>query len=478
MSRRSVGVLPRVTASAALAVAALGVAAIPAGAWGGWSGGSGGTTLTPFTQPLKIPAVLQPSRTDATTDYYNVNIQSGTANIIPGKTTPVWTYNGSFPGPTIVANQGRPVSVHVTNQLGEAMSVHLHGGHTPSLYDGLPNDLVALGASKDYNYPSTESARTMWYHDHARDVTARHVWNGLAGMYIMHDAQEQALNLPSGAYDVPLMMLNRAFNSDGTMPYQDGSGDTMLVNGVPQPYFKVEARKYRFRMLDASNDDFYNLSLSNSQAMVQVANEGGLLPAPVSRTTVSLTPAERADVVIDFSKVAVGTSVKLTSGSSWRSGGDVMRFDVVARTGTDTSTVPATLKGPMTKLSATGAPSRTFTLDRGYGGAKWQINGHGYDPAIFDAQPKLGGIEVWTFQNNTGDDHPLHVHDVNFQVLNTNGSAPTGADASWKETVNVPSRGSVKVIAKFDDHTGTYVFHCHRLEHEDNMMMTQFKVIP
>src|SRR5881227_1356095 len=453
MSCRSVGVLPRVAASAALAVAALGVAAGPASAWGGWSGSSGGTTLTPFTQPLKIPPVLQPSRTDATTDYYNVNIQSGSANIIPGKTTPVWTYNGSFPGPTIVANKGRPVSVHVTNQLGEAMSTHLHGGHTPSIFDGLPND-------------------------HARDVTARHVWNGLAGMYIMHDAQEQALNLPSGAYDVPLIMLNRAFNSDGTMPYQDGSGDTLLVNGVPQPYMKVEARKYRFRMLNASNDDFYEMSLSNSQAMVQVANEGGLLPAPVSRTMVPLTPAERADVVIDFSKVAVGTSVKLTSGNSWRSGGDVMRFDVVAPTGNDTSTVPATLKGPMPKLSTTGAPSRTFTLDRGYGGAKWQINGHGYDTSIFDAQPKLGGIEVWTFQNNTGDDHPLHVHDVNFQVLNTNGSAPTGADASWKETVNVPSRGSVKVIAKFDDHTGTYVFHCHRLEHEDNMMMTQFKVIP
>ena len=152
MSRRSVGVLPRVAATAAVAVAALGVAAVPAGAWGGWSGSSGGTTLTPFTQPLKIPPVLQPSRTDATTDYYNVNIQSGTANIIPGKTTPVWTYNGSFPGPTIVANQGRPVSVHVTNQLGEAMSTHLHGGHTPSIFDGLPNDLVAFGASKDYLY--------------------------------------------------------------------------------------------------------------------------------------------------------------------------------------------------------------------------------------------------------------------------------------------------------------------------------------
>jgi FtsP/CotA-like multicopper oxidase with cupredoxin domain len=288
-------------ASAALAAVLIAVPASPAGAWGGYDGG---TTVTPFTQPLKVPPVLSPSRSDATTDYYNVDIQSGTANVIPGKSTPVWTYNGSFPGPTIVTNTGRQTSLHVTNRLAEAMSLHLHGGHQASVMDGLPNDLVAFGASKDYVYPNSVSARTLWYHDHARDVTARHVWNGLAGMYIVHDSQEQALNLPSGNYDIPLMFLNRAFNSDGSMPYQDGSGDELLVNGVPQPYFKVEARKYRFRMLNASNDDFYNFSLSNSQAMVQVANEGGLLPAPVSRTTVSLAPAERADVVIDFSKVA------------------------------------------------------------------------------------------------------------------------------------------------------------------------------
>ena len=465
---------------AAAAVLALLVTAASASAWGGWSGSSGGTTITPFSSPLKIPPVLPPARTDTTTDYYNVNIQSGSASIVPGKTTPLWTYNGSFPGPTIVANKGRAVSVHVTNQLGEAMSLHLHGGHQPSIFDGLPNDLVAFGASKDYNYPVSETARTMWYHDHARDVTARHVWNGLAGFYLVKDTQEAGLNLPSGQYDVPLMVLNRAFNADGSMPYVDGSGNTLLVNGVPQPYFKVEARKYRFRLLNASNDDFYNFSLSNSQAMQQIGNEGGLLPAPVSRTSIPLSPAERADVVIDFSKVAVGTSVKLSSSNSWRSGGDVMRFDVVARTSTDTSTVPSTLRGPMTKHNTTGAVSRTFRLDkmRMRDGDMWTINGHGYDEAIFDATPKLGAVEVWTFANRTGDDHPLHVHDINFQVLSIDGRAPTGADASWKETVNVPGWKTVRVAAKFDDYTGPYVFHCHRLEHEDNMMMDQFKVVP
>jgi FtsP/CotA-like multicopper oxidase with cupredoxin domain len=262
------------------------------------------------------------------------------------------------------------------------------------------------------------------------------------------------------------------------MPYIDGSGDTLLVNGVPQPYFKVAARKYRFRLLNASNDDFYTFALSNGAAMTQVANEGGFLPAPVSRTSIPLAPAERADVVIDFSKVAVGTSVKLTSSGGWRSGGDVMRFDV-DRTAGDTSTVPTTLR-PMTKLSTTGAVTRTFTLDkmRMNGGDMWAINGHGYDPSTVDATPKLGATEVWTFDNHTGDDHPLHVHDINFQVLSIDGKAPTGADASWKETVDVPGWKTVKVVARFDDYTGTYVFHCHRLEHEDNMMMSQFTVTP
>jgi spore coat protein A len=469
----------RLLAFLALATAVVGAGAGPAAAWGGGSGSYGGVTISPFQAPLKIPPVLQPSRADATTDYYDLTIKPGAATIVPGTTTPIWGYNGQFPGPTIQAQSGRHVSLHVTNTLGDGMSLHLHGGHQPPTFDGLPNDLFPFAGAKDYLYPVSESARTMWYHDHARDVTGPHVWNGLAGFYLVKDQQEAGLNLPSGAYDVPLMVMNRQFNADGSMPFTDGSGNTVLVNGVPQPYFKVEARKYRLRLLNASNDDFYSFSLSNGAAMKQIGNEGGLLAAPVSRTSIPLAPAERADVIVDFSAVAPGTSIKLTSGSGWRSGGDVMRFDVVPATGTDTSTVPASMR-PFTKLSTAGAVTRTFTLDkmRMSGGDMWTINGHGYDPATVDAHPHLNATEVWTFDNRTGDDHPLHVHDVNFQVISINGRAPSGADAGWKETVNVPSWGSAKVIAKFQDYTGTYVFHCHRLGHEDHMMMSQFTVDP
>jgi len=134
----------------------------------------------------------------------------------------------------------------------------------------------------------------------------------------------------------------------------------------------------------------------------------------------------------------------------------------------DTTSIPATLR-PITKLSTTGAVQRTFTLSRGR--SSWQINGQDYDPNRVDATVKLGATEIWTFDNRSGDDHPMHMHDVNFQILDIDGQAPAGANAGWKDTVDVPPWKSARVIARFADYTGRFVFHCHRLEHEDNMMM-------
>jgi FtsP/CotA-like multicopper oxidase with cupredoxin domain len=229
----------------------------------------------------------------------------------------------------------------------------------------------------------------------------------------------------------------------------------------------------RFRLLNASSQRTFTFALSNNQPIIQIGNEGGLLPAPVSAPSITLAPAERADVVVDFSTLAVGTSVNLVN-TDRQGPTDTLRFNVTQSV-TDTSTVPATLR-PMTKLSTTGAVQRSFTLDHGRN--SWQINGQDYDPARIDATVKLGSTEIWTFDNRSGENHPMHMHDVNFQILDINGRAPTGADAGWKETVNVPSWGSARVIAKFSDYTGKFVFHCHRLEHEDNMMMGQFQVVP
>ena len=444
-----------------------------AAAWGGTTP----VTITPYQVPLPIAPVLSPTSTDATTDNYNLDMTTASGQIVAGKTTPEWGYNGSSPGPTIVAQSGRTVKVHATNKLPEAMSLHLHGGHQPSSSDGLPDDLIQPGASKDYTYPTSAlSARPLWYHDHANMTTAMHVWKGMAGFMLIHDSQEKNLGLPIdyGSNDIPLAIMDRAYNADGTLSYTDGTGNTMIVNGAPAPYLKVATRKMRFRLLNASSERNFTFALSNNQAMTQIGNEAGLLPAPLQLSSITLAPAERADVIIDFSNLAVGTSVKLLNTD--RNGpSDVMRFDV-NQSVVDLTTIPSTLR-PMAKLSTTGAAQRTFTLSQDRNNV-WQINQQSYDPARIDASPKLGTTEIWTFDNRTGDDHPLHVHDVNFQVLDIDGRAPTGADASWKETVNVPGWKTVRVVARFDDYTGKFVFHCHRLEHEDNMMMGQFAVVP
>jgi spore coat protein A len=312
------------------------------------------------------------------------------------------------------------------------------------------------------------------------DLTGAHVYKGLAGFYLITDDQEQSFNLPSGSNDIPVVLQDRTFNADGTLNYnldrsamrQGFMGDTQLVNGAPQPYLRVATRKVRFRVLNGSNARYYELRLSNGQSMTEIGNEGGLFSAPLQMSSITLAPAERADLVVDFSRVPVGTSVTLRNGR-WDSIGDLIRFDV-ATAETDTSTIPGTLR-PFTPIPPSQSTvSRTFRISEDNG--VWVFNGLGFDPNRIDAHVALNATETWTFENRSGQDHPIHVHLVNFQVLSIDGSPPPPDQAQWKETVNVPSWSTVRVIAKFTDFAGTYVFHCHILEHEDVALMGQFNV--
>ncbi|MDQ1674540.1 MAG: hypothetical protein QOC98_3102, partial [Frankiaceae bacterium] len=323
---------------------------------------------------------------------------------------------------------------------------------------------------------------TQWYHDHSNDQTGKNVYMGLAGMYLIGDSQEQALNLPSGAYDVPLVIQDRSFNADGTLKYAPTDsdyrtgwmGDTLFVNGAPQPYYQVSARKYRFRVLNGSNARYYSFSLSNGANLTQVGTEAGLLSKPYPQTSIKLAPGERADVVADFSAVPAGSSVTLRNDQGWNGATDIMRFDVGSKV-TDTSTVPATLR-PFTPLAASAVTTRrTFTIDQDRSSGMWTFNGQMYDPNRTDATVPLGATEEWTFDNRSGQDHPIHSHDINFQAVS--GTSTTGPNAEWKETINVPSWSSVTYRVSFPDYKGTYVFHCHILEHEDHMLMGQFKVV-
>ena len=452
--------------------------------------GAGGI---PFTQSLYIPPVLTPTLMTSTTDYYDLVLREADVEIIPGMLTRIMGFDGLSPGPTIRARAGRQVVMSHSNglpvnTLGGApgdVAIHLHGGHVPSSEDGFPTDIIRPGATRSYTYPNNQPPATLWYHDHLMGYTGPHVWFGMAGFYILTDDYEDRLGLPSGAYEIPLVIQDRNFDSTGKLVYTGNrngeTGNTILVNGTIQPSFKVASRKYRFRVLNGSNMRKYQIALSNGQPFHVLGMEGGFLPAPVKVTSFVLASAERVDIVVDFSSLPVGSSVVLQNSLGSGSTASIMRFDV-DRVETDTSQLPLVLR-PLEKLSASQAVrTRSFTFSSGMmgmmGGAPWVINGKPFDPNRVDADPKLGTVEIWEFRNMSMMDHPAHPHQTMFQILDINGNPPPPTHAGWKDTVNVPAMGTVRIIMRFADYAGKYVLHCHVLEHEDNAMMARFDVVP
>ncbi len=463
----------------------------------------------PFRASLPVPQVLKPMRTDEATDFYDVTARPAMAAILPGHQTPVWGYEGTFPGPTVEARSGRRVSLRLRNALPVPIVTHLHGGRTPPESDGYPTDLIlptesgvdwhlhdsrariALG-ERQYIYRNNQRAATLWYHDHRMDFTAPQVWRGLAGFYILRDEEEDRLPLPRGAKDIPLLICDRSFDHDGSFRYPalDPSlrsdagveaaymggvlGDVILVNGAPWPVLEVANVKYRLRILNASNARRYELALnpSSSRALVQIGSDGGLLQEPLAQASIRIAPAERFDVVVDFSKYPVGSRIELVNRASNGPQGQIMRFDVV-RTEREEHDIPA-------RLSDTSFPqperiSATRGLDFSYDRSShsWRINGHPFDPARADVRTKLNSTEIW--QLRTDFSHPLHLHMVHFQVLGHSGR-PLPRDTGWKDTIDLGPGEVANILIPFSGYSGRYVFHCHNLEHEDMSMMGNFEV--
>jgi FtsP/CotA-like multicopper oxidase with cupredoxin domain len=445
----------------------------------------------PRPDPLVgVPAFDTMCPTDASTQYYQIRMREATREIIPGLPTPIWGYQGLYPGPPIVARTGRSVVVRQHNELPENVVVHLHGGHNPPDSDGFPTDYILPGASRDFCYPNTEAAATHWYHDHTMDFTGWNVVRGLAGFYLITDDLEAGLNLPSGDFDVPLMFQDRRFNPDGSFFYDPLDhngylGDRFLVNGAIQPFFQVSRRKYRFRMLNASNARFYHFFLSTGQPFVQIATEGGLMAAPVTRASIPLAPAERVEVVLDFSVYPAGTQVSLenclvqTSGLGpgrvdRRQCTPILRFDVGGAAVVDPSAIPRVLRPsvPLPQAVAT----RNFSLDVSQG--VWRLNGLAFDPGRTDVTTRLGTSEIWRFVNPSGSwAHPMHIHHDDLQIIERNGRPPALAEIGFKDTVSILPGETVSVLMPFSK-VGRYVFHCHNLEHEDMRMMSVFEVTP
>nr|WP_179950854.1 multicopper oxidase family protein [Kibdelosporangium phytohabitans] len=443
-------------------------------------GGESGPRVAAFATALHIPPAAKPVHQSATTDFYFVGVHEAEAEILPGVKSKVLTYDGKFPGATIHAKRGREVAVTYVNAMAESTVVHLHGAHVAAASDGHPTDLIKSGDQKQYRYPNTQQAASLWYHAHAHHSEAEQVYRGLAGMYLLHDEAERSLGLPEGEFDVPLLLRDVHIDAAGKLVYTAGGFEerrTLLVNGRVQPYFRVSARKYRLRFYNGSNERAYRLRLADTSSFQLIGSDGGLLPAPVTATSFDLWPGERVEAVIDFSRYPVGTQLVLFNDlGDVESTQQVMRFDVT-RTATDDSRVPAVLR-PLQDL---GTPTvhREVELKLDLQRGAFVIDGRIFDPARVDQQIKLGTTEIWTIRNadtQPSIPHNLHLHLVQFQVLDRNGKPVGGHESGPKDTVTIPPGGNVRIKVRFDGHEGRYVYHCHMLDHSATGMMGQMEI--
>ena len=532
-------------------------------------------TLTKFVDELQEPSTIAPSATLNGVPFYDVRmrpLQKKLHRDLPA--TDLWGYNGQYPPPTFEARRGRPIAVKWENELPGShflpidktihgaeeptpdvrTVVHLHGHKVMPDSDGYPEAWFTNGfrrtgpffETKVYNYPNEQRATTLWYHDHALGVTRLNVYAGLGGgFYLLRDDQEDSLGLPRGKYEVPLVIQDRYFNRDGSLLYPvqapdrggdpdprvppvwipEFFGDTVLVNGKVWPFLEVEPRKYRFRFLNASNARFYRMTLQEAAdtgqrlgrpgpVFQQIGSDGGLLPAPVTLKQLLMAPAERLDVVIDFSGLQ-GRSFLLDNDAlaPFPDGDDVvptevMLFKVNQRLqGPDTSRVPSTLSNVPLLRPADAVAQRDLVLSELDSDLPFEnpiialINDAHWDDPITET-PKAGTTEVWRIINTTGDAHPIHVHLVQFQILDRRSfdpsstypnlvySGPAEAPApnerpAWKDTV-ISLPGTVtRIIMRFDLPSAArprpgdkflYVYHCHILEHEENEMMRPYIV--
>jgi spore coat protein A len=452
----------------------------------------------PFQRPLPIPPTLRPVSTDGGLDRYEIVQRAGTAELLPGVATPIWGYDGLFPGPTLRTRSGRPVTVRHRNQLPVPTVVHLHGGHAPADSDGFPTDLVhPVGTDpltahaahqmdpaaritigeRDYRYPMRQRAATLWYHDHRMDFTGPDVWRGLAGFHIVTDNEDDALPLPRDDRDLPLMIADRSFAADGSLAYPDPGarmpgvlGDVVLVNGAAWPFHEVRAVRYRLRLLNASSARRYRLALDPPAPLVQIGTDGGLLEAPLEHDAIEMAPAQRFDVVVDFGRYPPGTNVRLVNTFGSGTTRDVLQFRVAGNAPDDTA-VPAVLSKASTE---TPVRTRTFRLrhDDVHGMPGWTINGAPFDPAVSVANPRLGDAEIWRFTSDFH--HPVHLHLAPFRVLSRGIGGPGPYDHGWKDTVDLRPAEEASLLVRFDDYAGRFVLHCHNLEHEDMAMMATF----
>ncbi len=447
-----------------------------------------------FSRLLSYPAQAGANHT--------LTAQATVANI-KGTNIPLLGYQpNSLLGPSFRINRGDVMNVLLQNNLSEHTNIHWHGLKIPALMDGHPDQLASAGGTFRYQFTINQRAGLSWYHPHPHEMTGKQVFQGLAGMFIINDTEEAALSLPSGQYELPLVIQDKRISSNG-ITYNPSMeevmagymGESIIVNGIYSPYTEVATRYYRLRILNGSNARVYNLALSNNADLIIIGNDGGLLKNPVTVKEILVAPGERLDVLVNFSSSTIGTEIYLVSkefgnggNAQGKQGFKIMKFKVAVSSAI-TFTVPANLSAITPIAAASAIRTRVFEISNAmeHHGVpmnngmqmRHRINGKLFDSSRIDETVAANTNEIWVFDNSNGDEpHPMHLHGVFFQVLQRSGGRGNliASENGWKDTVLVMPGETVKVLVPFENNTGKFVFHCHNLEHEDDGMMLQYQL--
>lgn len=414
---------------------------------------------------------------------------AGETEMLPGLRTATWGFNGPVLGPTLRARRGESVTVQVENALDEPTTVHWHGMHVPAHCDGGPHQMVAVGGQWRPGWEIRQPAATLWYHPHPHGSTEKHIYRGLAGLFVIDDDTE-GLPIEYGVDDIPLIIQDRRFTPSGALDESDPTdigllGDTIVTNGIAGAHLTVRTERVRLRILNGSSGRLYNLGFSDDRVFHVIAGDGGLLAAPVPATRIQLSPGERAEIVVDsrpgedavlqsfpikdYAGVAVDEARRFGMDDTftildWRPEADV-------RPG-------ATLPAALTTLPA--LPDPAHAVQREFDLQWFMINRNRMDMTRIDFHATVDTDEIWTVRNVDNWPHNFHVHDTQFRILDIDDEPPPAPLAGFKDTVYVAPGRRIRLAVRFTDYTDPvwpYMYHCHLALHEDRGMMGQFLVL-
>jgi cuproxidase len=451
---------------------------------------------------LPIPALIDAAKQR---NVVRLRVAASRHAFYKGKATRTYGYSAPILGPVLRLRRGDRVQMVVENALEVPTTVHWHGLLVPGEFDGGPQAVINPGSTWRPTLAIDQAPATLWYHPHPHHDTARQTYLGLSGLIIIDDGSDARLGLPHnfGVDDLPVIIQDRSFGLDGSLSYDAGElgtvygvrGDTIIVNGAIAPVARVPAGMVRLRLLNGANAQNFELRFVDRRTFHVIASDGGFLAEPVAVSKLRISPAERFEVLVDFSDnkpVVLETGpdeVMGIFGAISSSGTNdyvpVMRFEPVAATGA-VKKLPRHLPTPATADSATAVQRRQFVLDNGICGRRMVmpnhadkpaligINGKAHDPSRIDVETKLGTREIWEIVS-VGMPHPFHVHGALFRVLTLNDAPPPAHLAGWKDVILVEDKAELLVdLTQPATREHPFMYHCHILEHEDAGMMGQF----